>query len=776
MTESIRILIVEDLPTDAELAQREIRKTLKSCIFQRVESREDFEVALSEFKPDLIISDYRMPRFDGLTALKLTLEKMPLVPVIILTGAINEDTAVECMKAGANNYVIKEHLKRLGQAVVHALEEKRIRQDRYQAERLLLFNEKRYRHLVESSNDWIWEMDKDAIYTYAGPQCREFLGYEPEEIIGKKPFDLMPPEEAKRVSAIFRILAGRKDPFRGLEKTNINKNGALVFLETNGAPILDDKGVFLGYRGLDRNITERKRAEQAIRESEARYRTLIHTSPDAMVVVDLNGCITYVSPSSRQFFHIGDEPLSAMIGQKATDWIHPDYHARAVAAMKHMMESEVVRNEEFVLFKKDGSTFFAEISASCIRDDQGQTSGFLWLARDISERKHAEEERTQLQAQLLQAQKMESIGRLAGGVAHDFNNMLSVILGYTELIQNQLSPDDPMVGDIMQIERAGRRARDITQQLLAFSRKQIIEPTSLDLNELIAATQKGLARLIGEDIDLRFCPNPDLYKIRFDPSQLDQILINLAVNARDAMPQGGKLTIETVNINIDESFSREHLGFIPGDYVLLTVSDSGMGMDKVTLSHAFEPFFTTKAIGKGTGLGLATVYGIVNQGGGFIEAFSEPGKGSVFKIYFPRMIDEETPALESKGFQPEPGTGTVMVVEDDGMVRDMTVAMLESVGYKVLPAETPKDAIEFCQKSGTTIDLLITDVVMPELSGAELRDRILKMRPGIKVLFISGYASDIIAHHGVLDEGVNFIRKPFSMNDLALAVRNVIQR
>jgi two-component system cell cycle sensor histidine kinase/response regulator CckA len=333
-----------------------------------------------------------------------------------------------------------------------------------------------------------------------------------------------------------------------------------------------------------------------------------------------------------------------------------------------------------------------------------------------------------------------------------------------------------MVGDVVQIERAGRRARDITQQLLAFSRKQIIEPMILDLNELIASTQQGLARLIGEDIDLRFCPATDLFKIKFDHSQLDQILINLAVNARDAMPQGGKLTIETANIRIDESFSRERLGFLPGDYVLLTVSDTGIGMDKVTLTHAFEPFFTTKAIGKGTGLGLATVYGIVSQGGGFIEASSEPGKGSTFKIYFPRMTVHQTPEPERKPFPPVQGTGTVMVVEDDRMVRDMTVAMLESVGYKVLPAETPQDALEFCQKSSTPIDLLITDVVMPELSGAELRDKIIKLRPGIKVLFISGYARDIIAHHGVLDEGINFVRKPFSMNDLAIAVRNVIQR
>jgi two-component system, cell cycle sensor histidine kinase and response regulator CckA len=365
---------------------------------------------------------------------------------------------------------------------------------------------------------------------------------------------------------------------------------------------------------------------------------------------------------------------------------------------------------------------------------------------------------------------------LAGGVAHDFNNMLSVILGYSELLQSQLPPHNPMLNDLEQIERAGRRAKDITHQLLAFSRKQIIEPALLDLNEVIASAQKGLVRLIGEDIDLSFHPQADLYQIKFDHSQLEQILINLAVNARDAMPQGGRLTIEIANYHFDETQCRDHLKFSSGDYVLLTVSDNGMGMDEETLSHAFEPFFTTKAVGKGTGLGLAMVYGIVNQGGGFIEAHSEPGKGTTFKIYFPRIEETGMPAPETRESPVECGTGTVLVVEDDGMVREMTVEMLKAMGYSVLAEATPRAALEYFEKCEADIDLLITDVVMPELSGAELRDKLLKLRPEIKVLFISGYAGDIIAHHGVLDEGINFVKKPFSMNELAIAVRNVMSR
>jgi two-component system, cell cycle sensor histidine kinase and response regulator CckA len=646
MNESIRILIVEDQPTDAELAKREIDKTIKSCVFHRVETHEDYLAALESFNPDLIITDYRMPRFDGLTALKLALEKAPFIPVIIMTGAINEDTAVECMKAGAANYVIKEQLKRLSQAVLHALEEKRI-------------------------------------------------------------------------------------------------------------------------------LLERHKAELALRESEERYRTLVHTLPDALTVADINGNVVYEAPTTLRFYgyDVGDN----LIGRRVVDWIHPAYKAKALNLIDDLKAGRDVRHQEFMLTKKDGSFFFGEVSASSMRDAQGNVTGFLSLVRDISDRKQAEAERAQLQAQLLQAQKMESIGRLAGGVAHDFNNMLSVILGYAELIQTQLTKEDPLLNDVLQIEKAGRRAKDITQQLLAFSRKQIIEPSILDLNEFITSTQKGLSRLIGEDINLHFSPGVDLSKIKFDRSQLDQILINLAANARDAMPQGGHLKIETANVRLDEACRKEHYMLKPGDYVLLTVKDTGVGMDRETLSHAFEPFFTTKAIGKGTGLGLATVYGIVIQGGGFIDADSEPGHGSTFKIYFPRMAEEATVAEEIQEYPMKQGTGRVLVVEDDPMVRDMTVAMLVSVGYEVQAAETPLGALEFCKKNCEPIDLLITDVVMPELSGAELRDKIQEMKPGLKVLFISGYASDIIAHHGILDEGVNFIRKPFTMNDLAKAVQNVIQ-
>ncbi len=394
-------------------------------------------------------------------------------------------------------------------------------------------------------------------------------------------------------------------------------------------------------------------------------------------------------------------------------------------------------------------------------------------ARDITERKRAEEEKTKLESQLIQAQKMESIGRLAGGVAHDFNNMLSVILGYAALMKSRLPAGDPLMNNVVEIEKAGNRSKDITNQLLAYSRKQIIAPRPVDLNDLITATQTTIARLIGEDIDLHFSPEKDLGKIKIDPSQVDQIIMNLAVNARDAMPGGGKLTLATGNILLDEAYCRRHLGSTPGHYVLLVVSDNGAGMDTDTLSHAFEPFFTTKEVGKGTGLGLATVYGIVKQNGGFINIDSEPGKGTIFNIHFPRITEEEiSEKVVEKPYSS--GTGTVLLVEDDAMVREMTAALLKEIGYTVLVAKTPMEALSICEESGTSIDLLLTDVVMPEMKGPELRDRINAIRQGIKVLFMSGYTSNVIVHHGVLEEGVRFIHKPFSMQDLAGKVRDAI--
>ena len=426
------------------------------------------------------------------------------------------------------------------------------------------------------------------------------------------------------------------------------------------------------------------------------------------------------------------------------------------------------------MYHKDGGSVWLEVTAIFTHDETGKATGMLMAGRDITARKKAEDEKIRLESQLIQAQKMEMVGRLAGGVAHDFNNMLSVILGYADLAKLRLARQHPVLKDIAEIEKAAIRSRDITAQLLAFSRKQIIEPKIIDLNDMVAHSQKALIRLIGEDIEMKIIPGEKLWAIRFDPSQVEQILINLAVNARDAMPQGGKLTLETTNIVLNQAYCDTHVGLTPGNYIRLSVSDNGTGMSKEVLQNIFEPFFTTKEEGKGTGLGLATVYGIVKQNNGYIAVYSEPGHGTTFTIYLPSTTDVKEVEEES-GQEPEfTGTGNILLVEDDAMVLQITQGMLEAMGYTVTVAGKPLDAIALCANPQTAIDLVITDVIMPVMSGKDLRDKILEIRPGLKVLFMSGYTADVIAHHGVLEPGVLFLQKPFSIKSLALKVSEAL--
>jgi len=370
---------------------------------------------------------------------------------------------------------------------------------------------------------------------------------------------------------------------------------------------------------------------------------------------------------------------------------------------------------------------------------------------------------------------MESVGRLAGGVAHDFNNKLSIIIGFTDLVLEEANPDEPFYAYLMEIRNAAERSADLTRQLLAFARKQTVSPKVLDLNGIVEGLLKMLRRLIGEDIHLIWLPGRNLQSVRIDPSQVDQILANLCVNARDAITGVGKITIETGNVHFDEVYCTDHAGFLPGDYVLLAVSDDGSGMDKETMGKLFEPFFTTKETGKGTGLGLATVYGIVGQNKGFINVYSEPGQGTTFRIYLPQYGAEaeplRIPELKENILS---GDETILVVEDAQEILNMVKIMLEGQGYRVLAANSPEEAIQMTSAFDSTINLLITDVVMPVMNGKDLAQKLLAFQPGLKHLFISGYTANVIAHHGILDEGVHFLQKPFSRKELALKVREIL--
>ncbi len=522
---------------------------------------------------------------------------------------------------------------------------------------------------------------------------------------------------------------------------------------------------------LEQRLAEIGRAEGSLRRANETLQSLIDNSPLAFVMVDTQNRVMLWNSAAEAMYEWKQEEV--------LDMPLPLYRDKAALNEFHTLRERVACGEIFTdieteHLRKEGGVLRVAYSLSPIRGADGGVYAFMIIAADITGRKLAEEERSKLEMQLIQAQKMDSIGRLAGGVAHDFNNMLSVILGYADLIKSQLRGDDPLYPYICDIEKAGLHSRDITRQLLAFSRKQLIEPKPVNLNELITNTRSTLARLIGEDITLEFQPEPNLWPVRLDPAQVDQILVNLAINARDAMPKGGSVIIKTQNIFIDENYPLQHYESNPGPHVMLEVSDTGIGMDGETASRIFEPFFTTKQPGKGTGLGLATVYGIAKQNNGFISVYSEPGQGTTFRTYFPRFSQNGVEAQKAEESPPIQGSETVLLVEDDTMVRDLTKKMLEKTGYTVIAAESPTRALELCESPDIRFDLLITDVIMPEMSGPELRDMIEAKRPHTKALFISGYTSDIIAHRGVIDKGVQLLQKPFSLSDLTQKVRQII--
>ncbi len=526
---------------------------------------------------------------------------------------------------------------------------------------------------------------------------------------------------------------------------------------------------------LEKEVQARKNAEEILRQSEKKYRLLYKSIRDTIVVADMDRTIL---DCNQAFVDLFGYSLAEIAGQQTLVLYENEEEFKHLgkAIKGHNYDSSHL---SFVHFKKkDGSVFPGEVNVFFLRNDEGVTTGFIGLIRDITEKMRAENTQKELEAQLHQAQKMESVGRLAGGVAHDYNNMLSVILGYSELALNKLDPADKLSEDLREIHKAAVRSADITRQLLAFARKQTIAPVALDLNEVVGNTLKMLRRLIGEDIDLAWLPEPSLWPVKMDPSQVDQILANLCVNARDAIGGVGRITIATNTATFDKSYCTDHPGFVPGEYVLLTVSDDGCGMDHDTVGNIFEPFFTTKAVGRGTGLGLATVYGIVKQNNGFIYLDSEPGQGTTFRIYLARNtapvldLHREIPAENI----PEGHGQIILIVEDEASILKLAKRILNNRGYLVLTAQNPSQALLLSKEDSIEIDLLIIDVVMPEMNGKELADQLHQNFPGLKTLFMSGYMTDVIAHRGILNKGVNFIQKPFSAKELAVRVDEILAK
>jgi PAS domain S-box-containing protein len=514
---------------------------------------------------------------------------------------------------------------------------------------------------------------------------------------------------------------------------------------------------------LQREVKERQNAERALRVSESKFRGIVETTKDWIWSVDTDAVGLYNNPAVERILGYTSEE---MLGRRMLDYVHPDDRGDVVKAFGSFVTSQSGWSGIVARVRhKNGQWRWVESTGTPVFDDQGKLSGFQGTNHDITERRVLEE-------QFRQSQKMEAVGRLAGGVAHDFNNLLGVILGYSELVLRK-NPEPRVVAQVTEIRKAADRAAGLTRQLLAFSRKQVLAPKLIEPSTALADFGRMLPRLIGEDIHVSLVSEPVLGRVMVDPTQIDQVLMNLAINARDAMPQGGRLTLEASNRDLATPRRHVHGEVPPGSYVAIAVADTGCGMDTNVLSHLFEPFFTTKELGKGTGLGLPTVYGIVQQTGGHIEVESEPGRGTRFTIYLPRVPDTPPAAAPGPAVR-RGGQETILLVEDEAALRGITVELLEDEGYRVLAASNGQEALEISRRHAGVIDLLLTDVVMPGLSGREVAERVALQRPGTRTLYISGYTADAIVHHGVADMSSVLLHKPFTSEALSFKVRELL--
>ncbi len=773
MNETINILIVEDLVTDAELIERELTKANIHFNSRRVDTRAAFLAALDDFRPAIVLSDFNLPQFSGREALSLLKQTAVPAPFILITGSLTEEVAVQCMKDGAYDYILKASLKRLPSAVLNALEKAKTVQEKAHAEAALFKSQERYRLIAENTRDLICMLDVEGNYTYVSPSYREVLGYAPESLLGTSCFSLIHPDD-RRMAEQKTVQAVVDQRPERLELRVKDSAGNWKVFETLGNWIYDPQAAQRQGLMVSRDITKRKQAEDTLRQSEERTRLILENALDAIVTINAEGLIIDWNPQAEITFGWS---AGEVVGRTFADTIIPQTHrSELAAALKRFLMTgqrrELNKRIEIAALRRDGAEIPVELSVSPMQS--GETFIFSAFIRDISDRKLAEEKLQKSEEQLRMSQKLEAVGQLAGGVAHDFNNLLTVITGYSDLILSRINEHDINRPKIEEIKKAANRAASLTRQLLAFSRKQVLQPKLFDLNTLVVDISKMLQRLIGENIEMTTMLDQEA-PINADPGQIEQVLMNLVVNARDAMPTGGRITVETSRIVIDETFASRHLTVQPGEYVVLAVSDTGSGMDAETQKRIFEPFFTTKAQGKGTGLGLSTVYGIVKQSGGNIWVYSELGQGTVFKVYLPVAIGNETnlQTLATPSAMPL-GTETILVVEDEPQIRRLAFECLESCGYSVLLSSNGLEAMELMEDPTKPIDLVVTDVVMPHMSGKELADRIANIQPKAKVLFMSGYTNDAVVNHGVLQAGTWYLQKPFALDALARQVRAVL--
>ncbi len=635
-------------------------------------------------------------------------------------------------------------------------------------------HEELYRVLIDNVPAVLWKTDRSGHTDFISPNVEAVYGFTPQEIYdgGSDLFlGRIHPDDIGRVTQAWDRLWSGQGEF-DLQYRIRHKDGHWLRLHDKATRIIgrENEPCLVGFFT---DVTEKHRMREKLKSSEEKYYRLTENARDMIYRMLLpEGVYEYVSPASTAIFGYAPEEFYAS-PVIIKELLHPDWQGYFKEQWAKLLAGEVSPEYEYQIVHRSGETRWLNQRNVLIRDESGTPIALEGIVTDVTAHKRAEREKVRLEEQLLQARKMEAIGRLAGGIAHDFNNILTAILGYADALQGALGKNDPLYTDVEEIRSAGSRAAALTNQLLAFSRKQVISPKVISTNAVLRNAQRMLHRIIGEDIDLTFDPDARSAWIRMDPNQLDQVLVNLAVNARKAMPEGGKLAIETRIVHLDAPRLASHPDAAPGPYVLLSVSDSGAGMAPEVVEHIFEPFYSTRRDDGGTGLGLATVYGIVRQNHGVIDVRSRPGRGSTFEIYFPQVA--QLPVQDPIACEALPeGQETILLVEDDDTVRGLAQRILEKQGYTVLQTGISRNACELGSHYDGDIQLLVTDVIMPGMNGRELYTELQKIRSGMKVLFMSGYTEEVIAPHGVLETGIHFLQKPFTTETLSQRVRQAL--
>lgn len=773
----IRVLMVEDSPEDTELLERYLTFSGSQVSIDRVANAGEMRNALANRGYDVVIADYSVPGFGAIPALQLLKQSGRDIPFIILSGTISEETAVAAMRAGAHDYVVKGNLARLLPAVEREIQEAEARHQKlqveaalHQADRAIRVREARLQGVIGSAMDAIISVDEQqrvVVFNYA---AEKMFGCTASEALGSA-LDRFIPSQHREIHREHI----RKFGTAGVTTRSFYSPDVLYGLRSNGDEFPVEATISQVQAGGEklytvilRDITERRRTEEALRQSEQRLRSMYLHAAVGIEQIGNDGQLMMVNPA---FCNLLGYSESEMLGKTSQEITHPEDRERESLLVASMLNGE---RDFYALEKrylrKDGSSIWVSVTSSPVKDASGQPLSRVTIIQDIAERKRAE----LLEEQLQQAQKLESLGQLAGAIAHDFNTLLNVMLGYAGLLLYELPAGDPRRARAEQIEASAQSGAQLTRQLLAFSRKQAFLPQIIDLRKSVNDLQPMLQRLLPDDVEVDVRTSAEPCTVKIDPGRMQQVVLNLATNARDAMPQGGKLTIEVRTVELDEEYVQKRAGMAPGRYGMLCVSDTGSGMNSENMTHMFEPFFTTKPPGKGTGLGLSTIYGIVKQSGGDVWVYSELGMGTTFKVFLPRSGDGVENAEPPRPLpQKLSGNETILLVEDSNSLRELTRELLARVGYTVLEACDGPQAINLSQTYQGKIHLLITDIVMPKMHGQEVARHIAQQRPGIAIVFLSGYTEEAVSQMESAGR-ITLIEKPYTADTLLQKVRQLL--